>query len=542
MKKMFSFFSFVIVFISVFLLFNIKVHAESFTYNKDIYENSNELYVNGDEEQKFCDENGNNYIIDDYHKSLFGFNVSGSKIEMKYNVLDDDPIVNVIPRYYFNHECEYYSDGDEYFFYIITSKRNGYLNNLVGSKEGNYFVNEVIYVNYKTSLKDKQKIELLKSERKNTFSYTIDVHQFRFFTVDVTRNGAYLPSMLSTLSVSFSQRLINKDVVIPIPTNYPDGYSFEESAFHYEINNIVCNSSFTNTHTTNNNRGLFFIESIIEDTAIKYTDSENIEIKEDYMLDIVTDLLGMFGGKISDIVTVIGLFLKTESTIGYLSYSNSQTGEIITNESIIKESLKIDYTNKTEQVGSGGLIKKFIVTQKDLCIKKDAYAKFNYTYSYDSTDEKVLGAIIDTYLAFDVCFDGAKKISVMHKFTSEVYNGELYDTISENNTVNGYNYKFTTNKYLFVPSSTSIYDFSVDNSQIINISKNGTKIRTNSKLNKGEEYIIEVINDTNISTSYEFFYIENYGYIKNIKFKNVKMEAIFEYGSTYGIYQNVEVN
>lgn len=49
MKKILLFFSFVIVFISVFLLFNIRIHAESFTYNKDIYENSNELYVNGNE-------------------------------------------------------------------------------------------------------------------------------------------------------------------------------------------------------------------------------------------------------------------------------------------------------------------------------------------------------------------------------------------------------------------------------------------------------------------------------------------------------------
>lgn len=508
MKKiLLLFFSFVIVFISVFLLFNIRIHAESFTYNKDIYENSNELYVNGNENEKFCDSMGNNYIIDDYHKSLFASNIAGSKIEKKYNVLDDDPIVNIIPRYYFNHECEYYSDGKEYFFYIVTSKRNGYLNNLVGSKEGNYYISEVLYVNYKTSLKEKQSIEFLKNEMNDknpdSFSYVLDVHQFRFFTVDVCKEGAYLPSMLSVLSVSFSSRLINKDVVIPLPTNYPNEYKFEESDFHYEINNIACNASIKNMHTTNDNRGLFFIESLISDTVTKYSDSLKTEIDDDHRLDILMDIFSLFGGKISNAITAIKIIYELASDMGWLATTQPYDPLVVTAADIIDQNITTLQTSKSEQVRDGGLIKNFITARKDLCIKKDSYAEFIYRYSYDTTDENVLGALIDTDLAYDVCFDGNKKISVMHNFKSLVSNEEFFETISENSIIKGYNYKLTSNKYLFVPSSTSIYDFSVDNSQIINISKNGTKIRTNSKLNKGEEYIIEVINDTNISTSYE---------------------------------------
>lgn len=66
--------------IMIFFFCGVKLCAQSYTYDKDVYENSAELYVNGDKDLKACDSNGKVYTIDDY-KTLFGFNVVGSKLE-----------------------------------------------------------------------------------------------------------------------------------------------------------------------------------------------------------------------------------------------------------------------------------------------------------------------------------------------------------------------------------------------------------------------------------------------------------------------------
>ena len=540
--------------IMIFFFCGVKLCAQSYTYDKDVYENSAELYVNGDKDLKACDSNGKVYTIDDY-KTLFGSNVVGSKLEKKYNVLSDDPIINVIPRYYFNHECEYYSDGEQYFFYIKTSKRKGTLNNCIGGKSGNYFINEVLYVSYKTSLEQKNNVEfLMDEEQKDTFSYTMEVHQFRFFTVDVSKEGAYLPSVFSTMNeVSFSKYLLGKDVVIPMPINKSNGYTFEESDFHYKIDNIVTNSTIINTHTEDNDRGLFFTGSVISDTATKYyTSNENFE-DEDYLLDIVGGLLSLIPTKLNTIYTVGAILIKTQADMRNVCYKE-RLNEQITTKSIIENNLNLLWSNKSEQIKKGGLIKNYMMSRRDLFLQKDSMASFGYIFSYDTTDENLLGAIVNTYLIYDVYFDADKKVSIKHSFNQELCNNDFLETISEDDNISGFNYKMTKNKYIFTPLKTSIYDFNVSNNQKVFIYKDNIKIRNSNLLKANEEYRVEVINDTLVSTYYELKInpIEKLGEVLDekvsendseicleLKFKNInKYQVVVDIYGVFDILEN----
>ncbi len=142
--------------------------------------------------------------------------------------------------------------------------------------------------------------------------------------------------MFSTMNeVSFSKYLLGKDVVIPMPINKSNGYTFEESDFHYKIDNIVTNSTIINTHTEDNDRGLFFTGSVISDTATKYyTSNENFE-DEDYLLDIVGGLLSLIPTKLNTIYTVGAILIKTQADMRNICYKE-RLNEQITTKSIIE--------------------------------------------------------------------------------------------------------------------------------------------------------------------------------------------------------------
>lgn len=142
--------------------------------------------------------------------------------------------------------------------------------------------------------------------------------------------------MFSTMNeVSFSKYLLGRDVVIPMPINKSNGYTFEESDFHYKIDNIVTNSTIINTHTEDNDRGLFFTGSVISDTATKYyTSNENFE-DEDYLLDIVGGLLSLIPTKLNTIYTVGAILIKTQVDMRNVCYKE-RLNEQITTKSIIE--------------------------------------------------------------------------------------------------------------------------------------------------------------------------------------------------------------
>lgn len=327
----------------------------------------------------------------------------------------------------------------------------------------------------------------------------MEVHQFRFFTVDVFKEGAYLPSMFSTMNeVSFSKYLLGRDVVIPMPINKSNGYTFEESDFHYKIDNIVTNSTIINTHTEDNDRGLFFTGSVISDTATKYyTSNENFE-DEDYLLDIVGGLLSLIPTKLNTIYTVGAILIKTQADMRNVCYKE-RLNEQITTKSIIENNLKLLWSNKSEQIKKGGLIKNYMMSRRDLFLQKDSMASFGYIFSYDTTDENLLGAIVNTYLIYDDGINDDPYIIGDSHILSFVINRNL--------DFENFNFKVPNKIYLY------------------------------GQIN-GNNY---VISNLILNSSYEYFYVENYGSIENIIFQNVSMKSIFEYGSTYGSYKNIVI-
>ena len=88
------------------------------------YEDSDEIYILGNINERYR-KNGKTYTIDDYENELLGSETSIDNVTRTLTVLEDDPIVNIIPRDYFLYENQSYGNGDEYFYCIDTHYYNG---------------------------------------------------------------------------------------------------------------------------------------------------------------------------------------------------------------------------------------------------------------------------------------------------------------------------------------------------------------------------------------------------------------------------------
>ena len=250
MKKTFCIIISVITVIFLCLYSN-KVEAKE-SYDKNVYENSDEIYINGDINRKYEDTDLNQYVIDDYHTKLLGKNVEGSKLNREYKAKFDDPIVNIIPRDYFTSAGEHYSDGEEYYYHIITTKETGYLNGVVGGKTETCYKSAVIYVNYEQISEPLNSIELFKGEAPSCFTHKIDVHQFIFYTLNLKGNEVYWPQVFAAMNkLEVGEYYSYENIVVPKPTYDENGYKIVEHNNHFWINNICCVEQIENTHDEN---------------------------------------------------------------------------------------------------------------------------------------------------------------------------------------------------------------------------------------------------------------------------------------------------
>ena len=285
----------------VFSFFLLSKNVEAkISYNPDAFENSDELYLNGDINERYYDKDGSDYTIDDYHTQLFAKNITGSKLSNEYKVLADDPIINIIPKEYFETIGDYSADGKEYYYYIRTTKEVGYLNALVGGKTGNCYKNVLIYVNYEQVRDESRTIEFYTDKHEDAFYHEIEMHQFIFYTLDLTQDGVYWPALFAPMrnNLSVSKGLSKKKVVIPAPTYKLDEYAFEEKGSHFWIQDIACVESIINTHDENYNNGLFLTSGRIytsEKYSLRINDDPTID-RGDALLDILSSqyIMGSF--------------------------------------------------------------------------------------------------------------------------------------------------------------------------------------------------------------------------------------------------------
>ncbi len=480
-----------------------NVEAKS-TYNPDAYENSDELYKNGDINERYYDKDGSDYTIDDYHTQLFAKNITGSKLSNEYNVLADDPIINIIPKEYFETEGDYSADGKEYYYYIRTTKEVGYLNALVGGKTGDCYKNVLIYVNYEQVRDESRTIEFYKDKNKDAFLHKMEMHQFIFYTLDLTQDGVYWPALFAPMrnNLSVSKGLSKKKVVIPAPTYKLDEYAFEENGSHFWIQDIVCVESIINTHDENYNNGLFLISGKIytsEEYSLRINDDPTID-RGDVLLDILSSI-------------PVTSYVCTALTIATLSsefidvFVRDRNGNVtvpptITQSEILEKSQELFYTSKREQLETGGLIKAYAYMVNDFNMYKDDFIDFEFRYSSDTSDQYKLGAIIQTDFIYSVGFDGHIIENVHHTNKMEVVNNEWFERIDSKKV--GFNASCTSEKYEFKPSTTGVYNFTVDNNQILRLyDKNFNIINISTELVEENVYYVEVYNPKSTPTYYK---------------------------------------
>ncbi len=71
MKKIFFLGGFFVLLFCSFLNANNNVYAKEVSYDKDAYENTDEIYLLGNKEERYR-KNGKTYTIDDYESELLG--------------------------------------------------------------------------------------------------------------------------------------------------------------------------------------------------------------------------------------------------------------------------------------------------------------------------------------------------------------------------------------------------------------------------------------------------------------------------------------
>lgn len=538
MKRFLGFFVLCAVVLCYFLSNNVEAKT---TYDPAAYENSDELYLNGDITKRYYDIDGSDYTIEDYHTNLFAKNIDGLRLINEYNVLADDPIINIIPKEYFETEGDHSADGKEYYYHIKTTKEVGYLNALLGGKTGNYYKNVVMYVNYEQVCDEKRNIEGYNDLQKNTFSHTLEIHQFIFYTLDLTKDGIYWPSTFAPMRnhLSVSKRITNKSVVIPKPTLRTNDYTFKESDSHFWIQDIGCAESIINTHDENQNNGLFLISSYFNNQQ-EYTLN-----KDQGNSTAVEDLLGTLIGLIpmkKGISIGITIYEVLWNTVELFRNRNAKEEDVYTQEEIFNKSIEFFSSNKVDQLREGGLQKSHIFFMKDFALNK-GHATFNFRYSYDTSDQYKLGAIIQTDFIYSVGFDGEILETVHHTNKMEVVNGENFDVISVNSPKEGYNYGKTYEKYEFFPSTTGVYNFKVDNNQILRLyDENYNIINLSTELIEGNKYYVEVYNSSSTSTYYNLI-VESLSDVVavsntevSMEGSNIKIDITFETLNRYIVY------
>lgn len=479
-----------------------NVEAKS-TYNPDAYENSDELYKNGDINERYYDKDGSDYTIDDYHTQLFAKNISGTRSINEYNVLADDPIINIIPKEYFETIGDYSADGKEYYYYIRTTKEVGYLNALVGGKTGNCYKNVLIYVNYEQVCDETIVIEGYENKEKDTFSHILEIHQFIFYTLDLTQDGVYWPALFAPMrnKLSVSKGISNKSVVIPAPTFRANDYVFREKDSHFWIQDIACAESIINTHDENQNNGLFLISAEKLENATQFSLSQ--EPEENPFVQLFVETITKFVPYYSQVSTIISVYNYTKGFIDLFREEDEEL-EYITQAELVSKSRINFWSNKLDQLREGDLIKNYIMYLEDFALGSNGQVQFNFRYSSDTSDQYKLGAMIQTDFIYSVGCDGEILEMVHHTNKMEVVNGKDFDTIKVKPQKEGYNYGETSEKYIFEPSTTGVYNFTVDNNQILRLyDENFNIININTELVKDNTYYVEVYNPKSTPTYYK---------------------------------------
>lgn len=401
----------------LFLISNINVKANSsvdltsFEYD-DYYVNSDLIYDMSDVDNitpYYYD--GEEILIDDYKEKLYRSTLEYSLDNTNhyyYKILEDDPIVNIIPKGLFTKEIDIkIVDGDEY-LYVIKTEANTDINN--GAL---YYISHVMVLDFDNNIEDDSFIvsnNLIETTVTKLFEYKYitllkeyDYSAPTFLRDTVcsyNADGELVFSSYARVDASFDEDY----VVIPYFTSSPMIFT---EVNDWTIDNIGFIANLMNANSLNQNDtgynpnlddGYFFIGNRVECKTCE------IEVKEytDYK-GAITNLLNLSDEVGDDFLSkyltynVLSVISKTynitKSICNIISCFDNE--EIIYTEYDTSESFtsgtNYNYSTKESQLNNyGNLLRTaFLYLEPPLTLNGN-YVKSMYHYAYDKYNQPTI--------------------------------------------------------------------------------------------------------------------------------------------------------
>ena len=466
----------------------------SFTYSKDNSENLNVL---------------------NYKNKHWGNNIEYVEYR-EYDILDDDEIVNLIPKEYFFKVCSIAKPIDFDNAYFINTRKyqneNGidlYLSDvMLISIENNFDINSIDHPS--------QVVQTIKPVFQATylsFSNNVDVYYDTYWLHNKSElNDVVTPAPSSSKGVDDS-------ILFEIDDYYITNIEFEATLLNKRHKN-----SFDNGYIPSEDQGSFFVRSDIYYDGLGKVNYESV-------ISVIKSCIGFIpitpNFSVGDIISFVD-FAK-------------DTVDIISQEEIREDALSneinknIAYASANEQIENyGGLVKYLsnsITSADENPLLISSNGKNYVTNKYTLSTRLNWETYINTAISFDV-------VSIYNDWAScTVYSEaslreETLEIINEIEfTKQGYHIPNCSDSYMFIPKVTAYYSILADNNYI-NVYSNNLDVIKNDNyylLEEGQEYIID-------------FSGNNHGTF-NIKFEMLPLEQCdFYIPSNKDICFKVDIN
>ena len=264
----------VILLIGIFFFNEESAYASSATMSDS---NQAFTYIDGE----FDHYTDSDFLLGDLSNTIFTYkeNCWKSQIEVNdnLNVLDDDPIIKIIPKDFFAHQGEYFYIGNEYAFFVKTVIINSLMNMsnvLIIDIERNYDLSSLETPS--------QVIHKIKPIFQSNFSYLNTPDSLEF------------PSVCHIINHS------GKDnVVIPTPIVYPNSssihfdetntYFLKDISFGAYLRNEQHENIEDERYNVSEDKGSFFIRSDLYYKGEGGTDLSNVSATIQFAIGTIVD-------------------------------------------------------------------------------------------------------------------------------------------------------------------------------------------------------------------------------------------------------------
>ncbi len=471
--------------------------------------------------------NNEEVLIDDYKDKLYRSTLvkeTDNTNHDYYNILDDDPIVNIIPKELFTKEIDVVIvDGDEYTYTIKTEPVRDINDGFI------YYISHVMVLDIDSN------IENYSFNVTNDLIETTVTKLFEYKYVTLSKENDYsAPTFLrnqildhnddGVLEFSPYARVDNSfnDDYIVFPYFEVLPFTFRE-VNEWTIGNISFLANIMNANTLNQSDdnyncqlddGCFFTGNRVEcetcEREIENYEEEYNEIIFKEAASIVEEITDVILDKYVPVVsTTKEIFSKGISIahsicniISHLDNTNIVYTEYDTTESFTSGTNYSYATTESQLKNYGNLLKTaFLYLEPPLTLNGN-YVKSMYHYAYEKEN---IPAVFTEVISYDINVDG-NSYNVVHSNIKNIGLKEV--NTSTTNYISGeYNMLGCATAYNITPQYSQNYSINCGENDVIiyDVNQNIVSTSKNCYLEKNKTYSIYVINNSDESIIYDFF-------------------------------------